>query len=187
MTYLQKHTDEALMDLLQKGSTSAFDEIYARYSKKLLAFVYRLVNGNEALAQDILHDVFLKIIENPKAFDTRKKLKPWLYTVAANAGRKAHRKPITVELTDTVDTKLGSAYQPNLSDQKGLDTTLNKALNQLSEEHKAVFVLKHQQYMSIKEIAEILKIPEGTVKSRLYTATKKLARTLKHLNPKKTI
>ena len=66
------------MDLLQKGSSAAFEEIYLRYSKDLLALMYRLLQCNEALAQDILHDIFLKIVEKPKQFDTSRKFKPWI-------------------------------------------------------------------------------------------------------------
>lgn len=175
------------MGLLQKGSNSALDEIYARYSKKLLAFIYRMVNGNEALAQDILHDVFLKIIEKPKAFDVSRSFKPWIYQVAANAARKSHRAQATVELTDTTSSQTGKTYQPNITEQLELNATLNTAICRLNEDHKTVFILKHQQQMTIKEISDIVQVPQGTVKSRLFTATKQLAKYLKHLNPKSTI
>jgi RNA polymerase sigma-70 factor (ECF subfamily) len=175
------------MGLLQKGSNSALDEIYARYSKKLLAFIYRMVNGNEALAQDILHDIFLKIIEKPQVFDVSKNFKPWIYQVAANAGKKAHSSPTNVEITDASSSQVGKTYQPNITEKKELNRSLNSAICRLSDDHKAVFVLKHQQQMSIKEIAEIVQVPQGTVKSRLFTATKQLAKHLQHLNPKRTI
>ena len=175
------------MDLLQKGSKSAFEEIYTRYSKNLLAFIYRMVNGDRTAAQDILHDVFLKLIENPKSFDTTKKFKPWLYTVAANASRKFHRKPITVDIAETNKNRIGKTHQPNLADKRAFDNSLHKSLCKLSNEHKEVFILKHQQHLSILEIAQTLNIPEGTVKSRLFTATKKLAKSLKQYNPREAI
>ncbi|MGB0849717.1 MAG: RNA polymerase sigma factor [Bacteroidia bacterium] len=186
MTNFDKHTDEALMGLLQNGSNSAFDEIYARYSKKLLAFIYRMVNGAEALAQDVLHDVFLKIIEKPNAFDVTRSFKPWIYQVAANASRKSYRMTETEEVKESHTQFLGNSHQPNLADRKAFDNSLNTALNKLSIEHREVFVLKHQQYMSIKEISIITNIPEGTVKSRLHTATKHLAKSLRQFNPKET-
>lgn len=183
---LHSTTDEELMELLQKGSKYAFEEIYLRYSKNLLAFIFRMVNGNESIAQDTLHDVFLKIIENPKAFDVSRKFRPWLYTVAANASRKSFRKTDTTEVNLTNNSHIETSHQPNLADQKFFDTSLNTALNKLSLEHREVFILKHQQYMSIKEIAQIVKVPEGTVKSRLHTATRQLAKSLKQYNPRET-
>ena len=174
------------MDLLQKGSKGAFEEIYTRYSKTLLAFIYRMVNGDRTVSQDILHDVFLKLIENPKSFDTTKKFKPWLYTVAANASRKFHRKPMTVEIGNDNNT-IGKTHQPNLAAKKEFDNSLHKSLCKLSNEHKEVFILKHQQHLSTKEIAQTLNIPEGTVKSRLFTATRKLAKSLKQYNPREAI
>lgn len=182
----QKYTDETLMVLLQKGTMGAFEEIYSRYAKRLLAFVFRMVNGNEALAQDILHDVFLKLIENPKSFDTSRSFKPWIYQVAANAGKKAFRKAETEEIKERHSTFMEKSHQPNLADKKIFDIFLSSALNKLTAEHREVFVLKHQQHMSIKEIAAIVSTPEGTVKSRLHTATKQLAKSLKHFNPKET-
>lgn len=174
------------MQLLQGGHKSAFEEIYARYSKNLLAFIYRMVNGNEALAQDILHDLFLKLIENPTAFDTTKKLKPWLYTVAANASRKSFRMTETLDLQEAHNVIQSTTNQPNLTDQKSFSNHLNASLNKLSIEHREAFILKHQQHLSIKEIATIMKVAEGTVKSRLHTATKQLAKSLKQYNPKET-
>jgi RNA polymerase sigma-70 factor (ECF subfamily) len=175
------------MDLLQKGSKSAFEEIYKRYSKTLLAFIYRMVNGDRTAAQDILHDVFLKLIESPNSFDTTKKFKSWIYTVAANASRKSHRKPKTIEIDDNNKNSIGRTHQPNLADKKEFDKSLHKSLCKLSDEHKEVFMLKHQQHLSTKEISQTLNIPEGTVKSRLFTATKKMAKNLKQYNPREAI
>lgn len=179
-------TDEALMVLLKRGTKSAFEELYARYSKELLAFIYRMVNRNEAAAQDILHDVFVVIIEKPDRFDTDRRFRSWIYTVATNSCRKFHRQSATHRSDTPAAAHQSSDEQPNLRDRTYFNASLAQALDRLSSEHKEVFILKHQRHRSIKEIADILSIPEGTVKSRLFTATRQLAKMLKHFNPKET-
>ena len=62
-------SDEELMSLLTKGGQSAFDELYKRYSKPLLNFFFRMLNNDREKAEDLLHDLFLKIIEKPESFD----------------------------------------------------------------------------------------------------------------------
>lgn len=183
MNNLQNMTDEALMVLLKRGTKSAFEELYVRYSKDLLAFIYRMVNGNEAASQDILQDVFVVIIEKPYLFDTDRRFKSWVYTVAANSCRKFHRQNAGHRSDMPSETHQGTDEQPNLRDRTFFNASLARALNQLSIEHKETFILKHQKHLSIKEIADVLSIPEGTVKSRLYTASRQLAIMLKHFNP----
>lgn len=187
MNNLQNMTDEALMVLIKKGSKSALEELYVRYSKELLSFIYRMVNGNKAISQDILHDVFVVVIEKPTSFDTNRRFRSWIYTVAANSCRKFHRKNTNHSSGTLSEFYRGTEEQPNLRDQNFFNASLNRSLNHLSSEHKEAFVLKHQKHLSIKEIAAVLSIPEGTVKSRLFTATRQLAKMLKHFNPKETI
>jgi RNA polymerase sigma-70 factor (ECF subfamily) len=183
MSNFNHSTDESLMGLLQKGDTVALDEIYKRYSKNLLALMYRLLQCNEALAQDLLHDMFLKIIERPEQFDVSRKFKPWIYTIATNACRKTYRTNKTVGLDAIQDRTTPDNTPAQELDQKQLNHSLNQAIRELSYEHKEVFVLKHQQDLSIKEIANVVQCAEGTVKSRLFTSRKLLAEKLKSYHP----
>ncbi len=178
MTRLRKYSDEALMDLIQKGSVGAFDELYLRYSQKLLATMYRMV-GDKARAQDLLHDVFLLVIENPQKFDTTKNFKSWIYTVALNACRKSFRGPKVVDIQQLTHVEAGGRSAIEQLTNSGIKSAMESALNALSIEHKEVFVLHHQQGLSIKEIAQIVQCAEGTVKSRLFSCRKQLAQKLK--------
>lgn len=184
MNNLEDKTDEALMDLLQKRSSGALEELYLRYSKRLLSLMYRMLQCNEELAQDLLHDVFLKLIEKPEQFDTSKRFKPWIYTVVANACRKTFREKQSIDI-NTIENLVMTESKPEQElYNQAFRNSLHLALSELSYEHREVFVLKHQQELSIKEIASILHCAEGTIKSRLYTTRKILSEKLKIFNPK---
>ena len=91
-TYKNK-SDEELMERFQGGDHTAFETLYRRYSKRLLHFVYRMLNHDEPRAQDVLQEVFTRIVEQPMRFDTSRSFKPWIFTVTANACRKEFRGP----------------------------------------------------------------------------------------------
>ena len=190
MAATHNYSDEYLMDLLKGGSATAFEELYKRYSQKLLALMCKMLNHNEALAQDLLHDTFLKIIEKPEQFNSQKRFEPWIYTIAANACRKTYRAKLLTNVEDIKESELGVAENivvHHKSENSNFRLALNKALDQLSYEHKETFVLKHQHELSIKQIAVVLQCAEGTVKSRLFTARKILAKKLNQYHPKSTI
>ncbi|PCJ66002.1 MAG: hypothetical protein COA58_07950 [Bacteroidetes bacterium] len=176
------------MELLQQGSKPAFNEIYARYSKRLLYFMFRLLNGDESLAQDKLHDVFLKLIERPDRFDSTRQFKSWIYKVASNECNKHYRGTTglsyeTLEnVEDSVDPTIYQ-YLENTSFKRAL--TLH--LKELSYEHKCTFVLRFQEGLSVKEISTIMDCPEGTVKSRIHHSTRILSNKLKEYNPINTL
>ena len=75
MKNYKNHTDEELMSFIQKGKEAAFNELYARYSNRLLHFMYRMLGQDEARAQDFLQDLFLKIVNDPSKFDLQKNFK----------------------------------------------------------------------------------------------------------------
>lgn len=177
-------SDEALMELLQEGSKSAFNEIYNRYSQRLLYFMFRLLNNDESLAQDKLHDIFLRLIEHPEKFNTTRIFKSWIFTVAANECKKHFRNETHSDaslLDDNETPVLPSvfSYLENIS----FNRALQLSLEQLSYVHKCTFILRFQEHLSIREIGKIMDCPEGTVKSRIHHTTKILAKRLKAFNP----
>lgn len=172
------------MQLYCEGKAAAFEELYRRYSKRLLYFIYRMVSHDEAKAQDILQDVFLKLADQPYLFDVGKTFKPWVFTIAANAARKSYRG---IETTVVEEAHFNTINQPAsvdaVLDHKVFKRALRLELNQLKPGHKAVFVLRYQEQFSVKEISQVLAISEGTVKSRLHYVTKHLADKLEVFNP----
>ncbi|MDP4686309.1 MAG: RNA polymerase sigma factor, partial [Salibacteraceae bacterium] len=96
-TNYKTKTDEQLMLLYQEGDSAAFNTLYHRYSKRLLHFAFRILNQDQALAEDVLHDVFLIIAERPHLFNADKTFKPWIFTITANACKKQFCKPDFLE------------------------------------------------------------------------------------------
>lgn len=175
------------MVLIQKNDHRAFNELYDRYSRRILHFMFKMLNNDEEKAQDLLQDLFLKIAERPHLFDTRKKFYTWVFTVAANMCRTTYRNK-EMQSTSNNEKKV---YHVSVTDDgligridAGVFTThLGRALEKLSYEHKETFILRFHEDFSLKEIAEVMNCSEGTVKSRIFYTTKKLAEELKEFEP----
>jgi|MDTD01.3.fsa_nt_gb RNA polymerase sigma-70 factor (ECF subfamily) len=183
----QALTDEELMALVAKGRQEAFSVIYSRYSKRLHYFFFRMLGKDEEKAQDFLHDLFMKIIEKPYLFDTSKKFSTWVYVVASNMCKNEYRKQSVRKFAEDFDfERVESSFQDIVEslDQKTFSEHLSQALEQIDERHRTIFVLRFQECFSIKEIADILDISEGTVKSRIFYSVRKLANKLNFYNPK---
>ena len=187
-------SDEELMVLITKGKEKAFNELYERYSKKLFLFFYQKLYQDNNKAQDLLQDLFLKIIENGKSFDYTKKFSSWIYSIAYNMCKNEYRDNQTeknkIRHISTENIKSNYLLE-NIVDDNSANFTLfkrclNDELEKLDEKHSLTFTLKHQDNLSIKEISEIMNCSEGTVKSRLFYTTKKLSVKLKKFNSIKT-
>lgn len=189
-----KLNDEQLMRMIQRKNPSAFNELYDRYARKLLNYFYRMLNGNEHKAQDFLQDLFTKIIEKPELFNTKEIFSAWVYTVAFNMCKNEYRQlgyRKTYAHSDTNEEELlfleDKKYTIDMSLDMGI---LNKAIyceiNNMDMIRKSTFILRFQTDLSIKEISKVLNCSEGTIKSRLYYITRRLANKLKDLNPYKS-
>lgn len=177
------YSDEQLMLAISHGEKHAFDELYLRYADKLYGYILKMLWYNEVRAQDLLQDLFTKIIRQPQLFDTSKNFKTWIYTIASNLCKNEFKRNEVRK-----NTQNGLDHRYNVASEDNLENSINDlefmealqcALTKLDEKHREVFVLKHIDGLSIKEIAEIMSINEGTVKSRLFYAIKKLAEELK--------
>jgi RNA polymerase sigma-70 factor (ECF subfamily) len=180
-----KLTDEELMSLLTNGGQLAFDELYKRYSGPLLNFFFRMLNNDREKAEDLLHDLFLKIIEKPDSFDGNKKFNTWFYTLASNMIKNEYRSR-QIKLQHATETlNLTQEYDLNNEsiDRQLFDNRLQRELDKLDTESKAMFNLRFSEEMSVKQIAEIMGYPEGTIKSRLFYLTRQLAGKLAIYNP----
>lgn len=183
-------SDEELMFCLSNGEALAFDEIYFRYSKRLLGYYIRMLNFDKELAQDALQDLFLKIAEAPDKFDSSRSFKTWIFSVASNSCKNFYRhKKIVSESHDEIkyssESINDSAFLNTASKIDGVmfRKMLDEALNELPAEKKEAFILKYQAEKTIAEIAFIQGCPEGSVKSRLYYTIKILEEKLKIFKP----
>lgn len=181
-------TDESLMISIAKGDKRAFNELYERYSGPLLGYFMRMLWKDREKAEDFVHDLFAKIVRKPELFDPSRKFKTWVYSVANNMCKNEYKRQ---EVRKNTSSGLDGHY--SLSDsnaniekevhESAFKEMFDMNLEELDIKHREAFEMRHIQGISIKEIAEILEISDGTVKSRLFYATKYLAEKLKDYNP----
>ncbi len=184
----KKMSDEDLMRCICRGDKRAFDELYARYSKPLLVYFMRLMWKDKEKAEDFVHDLFAKIINKPESFDVDRTFKTWMYSVANNMVKNEYKKQeVRKNTSNGLDNTFAvSDHNTNVLDEVQdlfFQNAFQNCLMELDEKHKEVFSLRHLDGLSIKEIAEVLEISDGTVKSRLFYATKYLSESLKEFNP----
>ena len=179
---LHTYSDESLMKMVQNGNVSAFEIIYTRYSRQLLQYFFRMLNQNEDAAQDFLQEVFFKLLDKKKYYDPQRKFSTWLYTMAANLCKNEYRRLNNKNVAYKAAQELHQS-----SNEEHLDESLTKDLiwnevADLSESQKSAFILRYQHDLSMHEIAKITHCSEGTVKSRLFYATKKISGKFKEKN-----
>lgn len=184
----ENHTDEDLMRCIAQGESGSFDVLYERYARRLLYYFYRMLGQDEDKAQDFLHDLFLKIVERPHLFSAERRFSTWVFSVAHNMCKNEYRR-LQVRRTEPIeidDLPMDSDPLPESIDRKAFSAMLDLELEELSEEHRTVFLLRYRENFSLREISDVLQCPEGTVKSRLFYALRRLAARLKSFNPHDT-
>lgn len=179
-------SDEQLVVLLCKREEAAFNELYQRYADKMYAYFYRMLYQDKELAADFTQSLFLKLFEKARSFNADLKFSTWIYSIAGNLCKNEYRRnsrPVPIiflqqQLFDIVQPK-----GPNNIDGEIFQKHLQNAINELDPKHKTCFVLRFQQELSVKEISQSLQVPEGTVKSRLHYALKKMSGKLMQFDP----
>ncbi|MFD1551310.1 hypothetical protein DNU06_12685 [Putridiphycobacter roseus] len=177
------YSDEELMLLFQKGDKKALEQIYHRYANHLVNFFYNKLWQDREKAEDATQDIFSKLIQKPALFDASKNFKTWVFSVAFNRCKNEYkkqevRKNVREEPEDNYQPKDSNIIADELYDQQDFGQKLKQKLAEMNEKHSQVFKLRHEDGLSMKEIAEVLTLNEGTVKSRLHYATKYLAEQL---------
>ena len=176
-------SDEDLMAELSKGEKLAFDELYNRYAGILFGYFNKMLWRDREKAEDLVHDIFAKIIVNPDAFVVTRSFNTWLFSVACNMCKNEYkRKEVRKNTVLGVDNHHSVRSDDNVFDEVQNNmfmSAFDKGIAQLDDKHRDVFALRHLQGFSLKEIADVLEINEGTVTSRLFYATKQLAEKLK--------
>ncbi len=171
-------TDEELVARVQKGDTESFGTLVERYEEKLLRYGKKFLARGEDI-QDIVQDVCLSAYQNIQSFDTRARFSPWIYRIAHNAFvnefRRHKRTPIVFVDFDTLISH--PVYDdPALHEleQKEMRVLIEKGLSEMEIKYREVLILYYLEDMSYKEIAEILKVPTGTVGIRIKRAKEAL-------------
>ena len=198
---MKQYTDEQLFDLYRRGEDSALRTLIERYEDDLSRFLYRLI-GDRTAAEDVFQEAFLQVHQSADTFDSTRRFRPWLFTIAANKGRdylrRKGRKP-TLDLSAPVggagsdgDGSGGPTFVDLMevdvpAPDSGLgveerDKLVQRALSDMSPTLREILLLSYFQRLSYVQIAEDLKIPLGTVQSRLPAAVAAFAKRWKALN-----
>lgn len=170
--YLMTNDDlEEAIRAVQGGDAGAFGAIVTAYERPVFNLAYRMVRDVED-ARDIAQAVFLKALQRFGTYDPRFKLFSWLYRLALNESidfLKRRSAPRAVE------PDRGPQRTPE-DDLRGAEVSrgVQEALMEITPDHRAVIVLRHFLDLGYREMAEVLEIPEKTVKSRLFTARQSL-------------
>jgi RNA polymerase sigma-70 factor (ECF subfamily) len=178
-------SDEQLVARTQAGDARAFDALVVRFSPRLYGLIYNMTASHED-TNDLLQEVFAKAYRSIKGFQGKSSFYTWMHTIAVNMTinflkKRNRRKTMSLDdvdngiLNDPDFIAATSNGDPSHSANLGeLQKKLNESMLKLSHEHRAVVTMFDIQGMPHAEIAKILKISEGTVRSRLFYAHKQL-------------
>ncbi len=170
-----KQTDEELVESVQNGDVAAFDELVARWQRRIRGVIYRII-GREEDARDICQETFLKAFRGIGSFKREARFSSWLYQIAINLcrdrlRRRKGRMVVGLEEIDELEDLPRVGRAPTALDMveaHDLSRKVAAAVACLPDEQREVIVLKEYQGLTFPEIAETLQIPTSTVKTRLY-------------------
>lgn len=184
---LPDQADEDLMVLYQQGEVRAFEILLGRHRKSVYNFILRFV-GDKETAEDLLQETFMRVIKGADAYKRQAKFTTWLYTIARNlcvdqTRRRKHRRHASLDAPMDTSEESGSlmdviASNEMASDRKSVNkqlfATMQRAIAALSEEQREVFLMREFLDLPFKQIADVVGVPENTVKSRMRYALEKL-------------
>ena len=173
-------SDEILIGRIAGGDRLAMQALYARHHVKVFRFVLRLVR-NEASAQDLISEVFQDVWRQAGRFEGRSAVSTWILAIARFKALSSVRRRKEAQLDEEEAEAIeDEADTPEVALQKK-DTgeVLRQCLAKLSPDHREIIDLVYYHEKSVEEVAEIVDIPENTVKTRMFYARKKLAELLK--------
>lgn len=177
---MQTTSDEALIERIAAGDKLAMQVLYARHHVRVYRFVLRLV-GDPSKAEDLISEVFLDVWRQANRFEARSQVSTWLLAIARFKALSVLRRRTDDELDDEKAAAIeDTSDDPEVAAQKkDKSEILRKCLTALSPEHREIIDLVYYHEKSVEEVAEIVGIPENTVKTRMFYARKKLSEILK--------
>jgi len=183
----QSYTDEQLVENYLKGDKGSLEVLIKRYLKSVYSFVRHFVR-DDAGAEDIAQEVFVRMWKNLKKFDKKKSFKTWIFSIAKNASIDFLRKKKAVPISAFDDDDGGNAIAETLADSASrpdknterADTAhlLKMAMEKLSENYRTVLYLKYYSDLTFQKISESLGVPMNTIKSRHRRALAALRNSL---------
>ena len=177
---MQTTSDEALIQRIAGGDRLAMQVLFVRHHVRVYRFVLRFVR-HEAMAEDLVSEVFLDVWRKAGTFEGRSAVSTWLLSIARFKALSAVRKRVEEELDDErAEAIIDAADDPETSlAKKDSSAVLRACTNALSTTHREIIDLVYYHEKSVEECALIICIPEATVKTRMFYARKKLGELLK--------
>jgi RNA polymerase sigma-70 factor (ECF subfamily) len=192
---VKKPTDAQLLARFSEGDEAAFRELVNRYKNGLYAFLKQFLNQQD-MVEDAFQETFLQLFTSRDSFDTSRPLRPWLFTIAANKAKDALRKKQRtaavhigsiaesqeMSFDDVLNTLTSDTTMPYEDLQKSETASLvGQIITDMPENLREILILAYFDKFSYKQMAQILSIPIGTVKSRLHTAVGRFAKEWKSI------
>ncbi len=189
---LSSLTDPAVVALAQSGSEAAYRELVTRYERPVFSLVFRMVRDRET-AEDLSQETFIKVLNNLDRYSPEFKFSSWLFKIANNLTIDHLRRrrvdtisiegapdAVTVESARATSIAVVSQDQSPLEEleSRELGTAIEAAIGRLRPEYRACILLRHVEDRSYEEIAEIVKLPLGTVKTYIHRARHELRAAL---------
>ena len=189
-------SDEDLMRLCQDGDEAAFEVLFQRYEGQALSFISRLV-GDQSRTEALGQEAFLRIFKDAKSYQYPRSFTTWFYTIVRNLCKNELRwrsRHPTVSIEDSLSSshgggedsaRVGDYLQATSTSpldemvSRERDQRLEKALEALPEAEREVLILNRFQGLKYREIAEVVGVPVGTVRARIYSALERLRKSIK--------
>ena len=187
--------DTEIVSLCKKGDTDAFEVLVNKYQKKMLNIAYRMIGDYED-ACEIVQDAFVSAFKNMKHFREEARVSTWLYAIVVNLSKnrlkqvrvRGHREALTLDNPMNPDDRQLKrepvSGEPSILEnieKRETREVVQECINSLDYEFREVIILRDIQGFSYEELSDILKMKEGTVKSRIFRAREALKNCLKRV------
>jgi RNA polymerase sigma-70 factor (ECF subfamily) len=190
-------TDQEIVVLARAGEEAAYRELIRRYERPLFSLLYRMVRDRE-LAEDLAQETFIKALNAIESYRPEFKFSSWIFKIANNAAIDQLRRreldtlslegspnAVTPEAMEATALQIGDRQESPLDtvEAKELGGQIEAAIAQLRPEYRSCILLRHVEGRAYEEIAQILNLPLGTVKTYIHRARNELRQALGHLRP----
>jgi RNA polymerase sigma-70 factor (ECF subfamily) len=175
----QQMSDEALVTLIARSDKHAMRVLFVRYNVLMFRFLMRFVDS-ESLAEDLVSETFIDVWRHAGQYQARSLVSTWLLAIARNKALSALRQRSTDELDyEAIDLIEEPGDNPEVALQKtGRSALLLDCLKQLSPAHREIIDLVYYHERSIDDAAEIIGVPQNTVKTRMFYARRRIAKLM---------
>ena len=192
---LAARTDQEIVVLARAGQEAAYRELIRRYERPLFSLLYRMVRDRE-LAEDLAQETFIKALNAIESYRSEYKFSSWIFKIANNTAidhlRRRELDTLSLEGSPHAETpeaveatalQIGDRQESPLDavEARELGGQIEQAIAQLRPEYRSCILLRHVEGRAYEEIAEILNLPLGTVKTYIHRARNELRQALAHL------